>query len=60
MDNNQLLTTTEVAATLRLSRGTIDKLVREGALKRVKIGKSARFPAHSLESYITSLQGGGK
>lgn len=60
MDNNLLLTTTEVAATLRLSRGTIDKLVREGALKRVKIGKAARFPMHSLESYVASLEAGAK
>lgn len=56
MGNKLLLKTPEAAATLGVSRGTIDNLVRAGALTRVKIGKASRIPVHSLETYVASLE----
>lgn len=56
MDNKLLMTTVEVGKALSVSRGTIGKLVNTGALKRVKIGSAARFPASSVQSYIASLE----
>lgn len=56
MDEKLLLNSNEAAAALSVSRGTIDNLVRAGALIRVKIGKASRIPRYSLEAYVASLE----
>lgn len=56
MDSKILLSINEAAAKLSVSRTTINVLARTGLLKRVKIGKAARIPLHSVESYAASLE----
>jgi excisionase family DNA binding protein len=51
-----LLTITEAAAALRLSKGTIKKLIRFGDLDSVKIGASRRIPADAVEDYVKHLK----
>ncbi|KAA6209763.1 helix-turn-helix transcriptional regulator [Avibacterium paragallinarum] len=37
------------------SRSTVDRLVRAGKLKRVKIGTASRYPESSVKAYLASL-----
>jgi excisionase family DNA binding protein len=45
----KVMTTSEVMSTLRLSRATVAKRVRDGTLPAVQIGKVFRFPADPIE-----------
>ncbi|AZI13434.1 helix-turn-helix transcriptional regulator [Avibacterium paragallinarum] len=38
------------------SRSTVDRLVRAGKLKRVKIGTASRYPESSVKAYLASLE----
>ena len=51
-----LLTLPEAAIALRLSKGTVKKLIRTGELDSVKIGASRRIPADALEDYVGRLK----
>ncbi|MEV6924034.1 helix-turn-helix domain-containing protein [Dactylosporangium sp. NPDC051485] len=51
-----LLTVEEAGAALRLSKGTVKKLIRSGELDSVKIGASRRIPADDLAAYVKQLQ----
>ena len=51
-----LLTTTEVAQALRQSNASVARLMASGKLESVKIGKSRRVPAASLETFIEGLR----
>ncbi|MCJ7795967.1 MAG: helix-turn-helix domain-containing protein [Thermoleophilia bacterium] len=53
----QLLTVREVAARLRVSRATVYRLVRAGALPTLRISNSIRVPKEALEQAITSTAG---
>ena len=46
---------TEVAAMLRVGTPTIYKLIREGKLKAIKIGRAWKIPEEAINSYIQSL-----
>lgn len=48
----RLLTVAEVAAVLRVSKMTVYRLVHEGALASVKIGKSYRVPERAVHEYL--------
>ncbi|KGQ38161.1 hypothetical protein JP35_08485 [Gallibacterium anatis] len=37
------------------SRSTVDRLVRAGKLKRVKIGNSSRYPESSVKAFLDSI-----
>lgn len=52
MDNKLLLSITEAANILSVSRGTIYNLLETGALKRVHIGKSARVTVGSVRALV--------
>ncbi|QPB42660.1 helix-turn-helix transcriptional regulator [Rodentibacter haemolyticus] len=39
------------------SRSKIDRLVRNGILTKIKIGRSTRFKASDIQAYLNSLQG---
>ena len=51
-DDNILLTITEAMALLNVSRQTINTLMREGKLARIKIGRSVRLSRTDLERFI--------
>ena len=51
-EDNNLLTITEAMALLNVSRQTINTLMREGKLPRIKIGRSVRLSRTDLERFI--------
>lgn len=53
--DNNLLTITEAMALLNVSRQTINTLMREGVLPRIKIGPSVRLSSTDLERFIGRL-----
>lgn len=46
---------TEVAAMLRVGTPTIYKLIREGKLDAIKIGRAWKIPEDAINHYIQSL-----
>lgn len=57
----ELLTAEEAADMLRLSSYTVRKLLREGEIKGVKVGKRQwRVKREELESYLNKHPGGGR
>ena len=50
----QLLTRAEAARLLRISLPTLDRLTKEGALKRVVLGKRVLFAVTDIEAAITA------
>ena len=51
-----LLRESEVCHRLGLGRSTIRRLMAEGALRPLKIGRSLRFPTAEVERYVAELQ----
>lgn len=45
----------EAAELLSVSKSRVYELVRSGQLRTVKVGKSHRVPARSLDEYVTRL-----
>ncbi len=65
MNNGKLLLTErEVAERLSIGRSTLRKLMAQGAIASVHIGRSVRFPASEVSRYVARLAGdaadGGK
>jgi excisionase family DNA binding protein len=48
-----LLTISEVANVLRVSKMTIYRLVHDGQLPSMRIGKSLRVPVSALDAYLS-------
>lgn len=48
----RLLTVAEVAATLRLSKMTVYRMVKSGALPALKVGRSVRVPAQVVDDFL--------
>ncbi|MHB8342262.1 MAG: helix-turn-helix domain-containing protein [Mycobacteriales bacterium] len=55
MDLRLLLTPTEAAAALAVSRSTIYELLASGALHSVHIGTARRIPVSALQDYLAGL-----
>lgn len=51
-----LLTEREVCASLNVSRSTLRRLMAQGFLQPVHIGRSLRFPIQELDRFVTGLQ----
>ena len=51
-----LLTTEEAADMLNLGRTTVYRLLRDGALRAVHIGRSTRVPHDELVRYVEALR----
>ena len=45
----------EAAELLSISRSRVYELVRSGQIRTVKVGKSHRVPARSLDEYVARL-----
>ncbi len=50
-----LLTCTQAAAVLSLSRATVQRLVASGELPSVTVGRARRIPVSDLQAYVASL-----
>jgi excisionase family DNA binding protein len=55
-DSRLLLTPEHAAAKLDVGRTTIYALMASGELQSVKIGRSRRVPASSLDEYVGRLE----
>lgn len=53
----QLLTLAEARQQLRISKATLDRLLRQGRLQKVKIGSRAFVAATEIERFITESRG---
>lgn len=50
-----LLTTTEAAAALGITRSKVYELLQTGELPSVRIGASRRVPAEAVHSFVANL-----
>ncbi len=48
----QFLTVAEVAATMRVSKMTVYRLVHSGELPAARVGRSFRVPRSAVEDYL--------
>ncbi|HZK35933.1 MAG TPA: helix-turn-helix domain-containing protein [Aeromicrobium sp.] len=51
--NMKFLTVAEVAALMRVSKMTVYRLVHNGELEAVRVGRSFRVPEHAVETYLS-------
>lgn len=59
MSEQLLLRVEETAEVLGLGRTTVYRLIRDGDLHPVKVGRATRIPADELERYVADLRGAG-
>ena len=52
----QLLTKEEAAVYLQISFSNLDRLIRQGILKPIKVGRSVRFTRQALENPGNKIQ----
>ncbi len=55
MNGKLLLKMTEAAEMLSMSRASFYKLVNDGRIRTVKLGKSRRVPVAELQRFVDSL-----
>ncbi|MCC6477136.1 helix-turn-helix domain-containing protein [bacterium] len=60
MPNEEYLTTDEAAKLLKVSRGTVCKLAREGQLAALRVGKQWRIPHESPEMWLYKQKQSGR
>lgn len=48
----KFLTVAEVAASMRVSKMTVYRLVHNGELEAIRVGRSFRVPEHAVETYL--------
>lgn len=53
---DDMLTPKELQTILRVSRGTVSRLLDEGSIKSIKVGCSYRIPKVYLEEYLYPYQ----
>jgi excisionase family DNA binding protein len=53
---DKLYTVTETAQLLHISRGNLYRLIGEGILKPIKLGKRTLFSEQELEAFIEELK----
>lgn len=51
-----LLTPTEAAAALRVSRTTVFALLRDGRIASIQIGRLRRIPTEAIEGFVAELR----
>lgn len=50
----KLLTMMETCSYLRLSRGTVNKLIKNGGLDSIKVGNKRMFEINAIEKYLNN------
>jgi excisionase family DNA binding protein len=58
-DTVQLLTVEEVGHRLSLSRSVVYRLMRDGEVEDVKIGRARRITAQSVSAYVDRMTADG-
>lgn len=58
-DPHRFMTVNEVAATLRVSRATVYRLIHTGNLPGMRVGKSVRVSRQVVEDFIHRSEPGG-
>lgn len=58
IDSRELLTIEEAAHRLSLSRTIVYRLMREGEVEDVKIGRARRITAQSVTDYVDRMRNG--
>lgn len=53
---DKLYTVTETAQLLHISRGNLYRLIAEGTLRPIKLGKRTLFSEQELEAFIEGLK----
>lgn len=56
LNSVQFLTVAEVADLIRVSKMTVYRLVHNGDLPAVRVGKSFRVPEHAVAAYLRSCE----
>jgi excisionase family DNA binding protein len=51
----ELLTLDDVATRLRVSRRTVERIVKEGRIRVVHVGRQTRVTPRELDAYIAAL-----
>ncbi len=57
-ENDPIMTTQQVADYFKVSTRTVMRRVKDGSLKRCKIGRLVRFKASDVEALIGANDGG--
>jgi excisionase family DNA binding protein len=52
LDGVRFLTVAEVAAIMRVSKMTVYRMVHDGAISSVKVGRSYRVPETAVHEYL--------
>ena len=50
-----LFSVEEVADILHIGRSTVFKLIKEGKIQSIKLGRSRRIPIDSMQNYVDDL-----
>ena len=50
--DKKMLKPTEVAESLNVARSTVNRLIRNGDIKAIRVGRVYRIPAEELEKYL--------
>jgi excisionase family DNA binding protein len=50
--SHQFMTVVEIAATMRVSRATVYRLLHAGQLPSIRVGRSLRIPRVAVETYV--------
>jgi len=56
LDAEDLLTTSEVARRLRLTRQTVQRMIKRGDLKASRIGRDWRVKRSTLEAFLRETE----
>lgn len=59
MGKNDIMTSREVMAYLKISKPTLYRMIQDGNLKAVKIGKNYRFLKQDIENLLRTNQSYG-
>lgn len=52
LSDQRFLTVAEVAAIMRVSRMTVYRMVHDGQIASIKVGRSFRVPKSAVDSYL--------
>jgi excisionase family DNA binding protein len=50
--SHQFMTVVEIAATMRVSRATVYRLLHAGHRPSIRVGRSLRIPREAVETYV--------
>ena len=53
--STDLLTVAEIAASMRVSKMTVYRLMRSGAMESIRFGRSYRVPKAAVQRYLESV-----